>query len=708
MKRLRKFLFGTFDEMPENYKNSFLDELIHVSYFQLKTFAWFSIIWSGFAMFLNLLNIFSLEGNFAKSLWLLHSLLLVGSLTFWLLFDYNAPKSNKEMTPFHRSLSFVYIFFIASFCDVIFLQTVIVRKYAYIYLLMTFILSSVFYYPSKLILPLFLNYFFFLISIRILLNIPEAYWAGTVSTFVAFYFARFSFNVRMNSFLNARIIEKQATDLETKNLLLDKKNEELNEKIYKVELSEKKALEANQAKSMFLANMSHELRTPLNIILGLLQIMQHKKERELEEKKHLTTMLRNGEQLLGLINDVLSLSKIEAGKLTLIERPFEPFQLLEDIASTFTIQAKAKNLKFIYEISPNLPQYALADATKLRQVLVNLIGNAIKFTQKGKVSLKTNWNNDVASFEIEDTGIGIIETELKQIFEPFVQASNSNKEIIQEGTGLGLAISRNIIHLMGGDIYARSEVNKGTTFFFSVKLPKTDIEQVQAENPRPIGLKNNQPTFRILVVDDYSESRYLLTLMLQKVGFLVKEASNGQQAVEIWQEWQPNLIWMDMRMPVLDGYQATKLIRKLEAEKLTSTPTIIIAFTASAFKQDESAILACGCNDILTKPFQEKEIFDTLIKYLKVEFSYENLVIQPETVYPENYSIATFEKTKLEQIPSEWLAELTKALTICDTDKAETIVDQIKQKDLDLANQMQFMISKLEFDKLLNLIERVS
>ncbi len=707
MKRLRKFFFTTFDEMPENYKQGFLDELTHISYFQLKTFAWFSIIWSGVAMFLiNLFNIFSLEGNFARSFWALHSLLLCASLIFWLLLDYNAPKTTKEILPFHKSLLFIYIVFIIVFSDVIFLQTLIVRKYAYIYLLMTFVLSSIFYHPSKLILPLFLNYLFFLISVRILLNTPEAYWAGTLVTFVAFYFARFSFNIKMGSFINARIVEKQANDLEAKNLLLDKKNEELNEKIQKVELSEKKALEANQAKSMFLANMNHELRTPLNVILGLLQIMQHKQERDSEEKTYLTTMMRNGQHLLGLINDVLSISKIEAGKLTLEEKPFEPLQLLEDISSTFTIQAKAKNLEFIFEKAANLPQYALADANKLRQVLVNLIGNAIKFTSKGKIILRVSWKEDIANFEVEDTGVGIPEKELQEIFEPFVQASN--REATQEGTGLGLTISRNIINLMGGKISAKSQLNKGTCFSFNIRLPQVDIWRMQTQTSKLIGLKKDQPIFRILIVDDYSESRYLLAIMLKKVGFLVKEASNGQEAIEIWQQWQPNLIWMDMRMPVLDGYQATRQIRQLESQQLISNPTIIIAFTASAFKQDEQAILACGCNDILTKPFQEKEIFDILTKYLKVEFLYEDIV--PHTTVNNILHNTTdiFDQKRLKQLPSSWLVELTKALTICDTDKAETIVEQIKEKDLELATQMQSMISNLQVDKLLNLIERAN
>jgi len=705
MKQLRKLLFGTFDEMPENHKEQFLNELMHVSYLQLKTFAWFCIIWSGFAMSLiNFLNIFSFNSVFARPFWLLHSLLLISSLIFWLIFDYNIPKFSKNINSLHRSLSFIYLIFIIAFFDILFLQTMIVRKYAYIYILMTFILSSIFYYPSKLILPLFFNYIFFILSIRELINIPEAYWAGTFSTFVAFYFARFSFNIRMGNFVNARIIEQQTIDLEAKNLLLDKKNEELKEKIQKVELSEKKASEANQAKSTFLANMSHELRTPLNVILGLLQIMQHKKERETEEKKYLSIMTRNGEHLLGLINDVLSISKIETGKLTLIEKPFEPFLLLEDIASTFATRATAKNLEFIYKPANNLPQYVLADANKLRQVLVNLISNAIKFTQKGKIILRVSWDKDIASFEVEDTGIGIPENELEQIFEAFVQASN--RENTQEGTGLGLSISRDIIHLMGGKIYAKSNLGKGSCFFFNVKLPKSNMETSQTEFVRVTSLAKNQATFRILIVDDYLESRYLLSLMLQKVGFLVQEAANGQEAIKIWSDWHPSLIWMDMRMPVLDGYEATKQIRKLELKNKTLKPTVIIALTASAFKQEESEILSCGCNDILTKPFREIEIFDTLAKYLKVEFLYENII--STEILPDKLLTEIFERERLNQVPSEWLKELTQALTICDTDKAETIVDQIKEKDSELARQMQSMISNLEVDKLLDLIERVN
>jgi len=705
MKQLRKLFFGTFDEMPENHKEQFLNELMHVSYLQLKTFAWFCIIWSGFAMSLiNFLNIFSFNSAFAKPFWLLHSLLLISSLIFWLIFDYNVPKSSKNINSLHRSLSFIYLIFIIAFFDVLFLQTMIVRKYAYIYILMTFILSSIFYYPSKLILPLFLNYIFFILSIRELINIPEAYWAGTFSTFVAFYFARFSFNIRMGNFVNARIIEQQTIDLEAKNLLLDKKNEELKEKIYKAELSEKKASEANQAKSTFLANMSHELRTPLNVILGLLQIMQHKKEREVEEKKYLSIMTRNGEHLLGLINDVLSISKIETGKLTFIEKPFEPFLLLEDIASTFATRARAKNLEFIYEPANNLPQYALADANKLRQILVNLISNAIKFTPKGKVTLRVSWDKDIASFEVEDSGIGIPENELEQIFEAFAQASN--RENTHEGTGLGLYISRDIIHLMGGKIYAKSNLGKGSCFFFNVKLPKSNMEASQTEFARVVGLANNLSPVRILIVDDYLESRYLLSLMLQKVGFLVQEAANGQEAIKIWSDWQPSLIWMDMRMPVLDGYEATKQIRKLELANPSLKPTVIIALTASAFKQEESEILSCGCNDILTKPFREVEIFDALAKYLKVEFLYEN--ITSTKTLPDKLLTEVFERERLNQVPSKWLKELTQALTICDTDKAETIVDQIKEKDSELATQMQSMINNLQVDKLLDLIERVN
>lgn len=707
MKQLRKLLFGTFDEMSENHKEQFLNELMHVSYLQLKTFAWFCIIWSGFAMSLiNFLNIFSFGSSFATAFWLLHTLLLISSLIFWLIFDYNLPKSSKYITVFHKSLSFIYLIFIVVFCDMIFLQTVIVRKFAYIYILMTFILSSIFYYPSKLILPLFFNYLFFILSVRQLLNTPEAYWAGTLTTFVAFYFARFSFNIRMSDFTNARIIEQQAIDLETKNLLLDKKNEELKEKIQKVELSEKKASEANKAKSTFLANMSHELRTPLNVILGLLQIMQHKKERETEEKKYLSIMTRNGEQLLGLINDVLSISKIETGKITLIEKPFEPFLLLEDIVSTFATRAKAKNLEFIYEATNNLPQYALADANKLRQVLVNLISNSIKFTQKGKIILRVNWDKDIATFEVEDTGIGIPENELEQIFEPFAQASN--RESTQEGTGLGLSISKNIIHLMGGKIYVKSKLGEGTCFFFNIKLPKSNLETSQTEFSRIVGLAKNQHPFRILIVDDYLESRYLLSLMLQKVGFLVQEAANGQEAIKIWSDWQPNLIWMDMRMPVLDGYEATKQIRKLELANSSLKPTVIIALTASAFKQEEVEILSCGCNDILTKPFRETEIFDILAKYLKIEFLYEQTNLEKSKTLPDKLLTETFEKTRLNQLPKELIKELTQALIICDTDRAETIVDQIKEKDSELAIQMQSMISNLQVDKLLDLIERIN
>ncbi len=348
---------------------------------------------------------------------------------------------------------------------------------------------------------------------------------------------------------------------------------------------------ANRAKSEFLANMSHELRTPLNAILGFSQLMERDSNLSFHQRDSLGIINRSGEHLLNLLNDVLEMSKIEAGQVDLSPTAFDLHLLLQTLQEMFQIRAKAKNLLLQFALAPDVPQYILSDEGKLRQILINLLGNAIKFTQLGSVTLKVinlNSQSDTSKirnliFTVTDTGWGIATAEIERIFEPFVQSTD---EIQSEGgTGLGLAISRQFARLMGGDIKVTSKVGVGATFALELTVELAELSQLQASKNQPqlraIALAPNQPNYRILVVDDKEANRELLVRFLNTVGFETRTATNGIEAIECWQDWQPHLIWMDMRMPVMNGYEATK---RIKADSSPHRP-VIIALTATAFEE---------------------------------------------------------------------------------------------------------------------------
>ncbi len=412
---------------------------------------------------------------------------------------------------------------------------------------------------------------------------------------------------------------------------------------------------ANQAKSVFLANMSHELRTPLNSILGFSELMQLKSERGSESQEHLQLIHKSGRHLLKLINEILDLARIEAGKLTLENQAIDLFDQLLLIRSLLSEQTSRKRLQFQLEILPDVPQHIIIDIQKLKQVLLNLLSNAIKFTHTGSVTLRISLHNlksDSDSkpvslrFEVEDTGVGIAAKDLDSVFESFVQTSAGQQA--REGTGLGLTISRRLVQSMGGDLTAHSVLGQGSRFEFA--LPVQPVETTASENSqadrRIIGLLPNQPNYRILVVDDQPENRLLLLKLLKNLGLEVREAATGEETLTLWQKWQPHLIWMDMRLPGLDGYEVTRLIRSLEREmgggkegaqsggggeqgrtgdssvSKSCRSTVIIALTAQALPHNRAFALAAGCNAYMTKPFQADMLLSTMAEYLDIEYLY--------------------------------------------------------------------------------------
>jgi GAF domain-containing protein/DNA-binding response OmpR family regulator len=386
---------------------------------------------------------------------------------------------------------------------------------------------------------------------------------------------------------------------------------------------------ANRAKSDFLAHMSHELRTPLNAILGFTQLMSRDDSLNFDQQENLSIINRSGEHLLTLINDVLEMSKIEAGQTSLNENSFDLYCLLDSIQDMLEIKAAEKSLQLIFDRPTELPQYICTDESKLRQVLINLLGNGIKFTQQGIVILRVSvlschlsplnsTKQLTLQFEIEDTGPGIASEEIDKLFEPFAQTETGRKS--QEGTGLGLPISRKFVRLMGGDISVTSTVGLGTSFNFHIQVKSAESSEIQPAkfDRRIIGLAPGQPNYRILVVEDKWANRQLLVQLLLPLGFEVKEAANGEEAIALVENWSPDLIWMDMRMPVMDGYAATKEIRAKNWNK----PPIIIALTANAFEEERMIALSIGCDDFVRKPFQENTILEKIAEYLGVQYTY--------------------------------------------------------------------------------------
>ncbi len=368
---------------------------------------------------------------------------------------------------------------------------------------------------------------------------------------------------------------------------------------------------ANQAKSEFLSNMSHELRTPLNGILGYAQILKRAKNLEETQISGLNTIYNSGNHLLTLINDILDLSKIEAGKLELYPENITCQSFIDSITGIMRMRAEQKDVCFAYESLGDLPQGVEIDEKRLRQVLLNLLGNAIKFTDKGQVTLRISAiQNGIFRFEVEDTGVGMTDEDLQKIFKPFEQVGDTQRRA--EGTGLGLAISRQLVELMGSEIKIKSELGKGSTFFFDLALKAVEIEE-KIEQRRISAYKDDKKT--ALIVDDYPENRLILRQMLENIGFTVIEANDGKQGVELADK--ANVIFMDLVMPVMNGFEAVEIIR----EKFNKLP--IIAISANVFEADKQKSLQAGCNAFLPKPIEEQQLFNTLVEHLNLDWVYE-------------------------------------------------------------------------------------
>ncbi|MEG4804159.1 AAA family ATPase [Microcoleus sp. ARI1-B5] len=531
---------------------------------------------------------------------------------------------------------------------------------------------------------------------------------------------------------------QQAQKALIENVRLEQEISERKKTATELEQAALAAQSASLAKSTFLANMSHELRTPLNAILGFSQLMNQDANLLTEQKENLNIIHRSGEHLLTLINQVLDLSKIEAGRMAKNETNFDLHHLLADVEDMFSLTAKARGLKLGFDCAPDVPKLICTDPVKLRQVLINLINNAIKFTFSGSVSVQisvishpslaigqetTRMRNDkgqmTIAFEIKDTGVGMAADELENLFQPFVQTASGER--MQQGTGLGLTISRQFVRLMGGEITVISRgkaftpgmplkdfhddttdiPTSGTTFKFDISVGIADalVIQNQPHSRRVIGLAPQQPNYRILVVDDNDYNRKLLVKIITSIGFEVQEANNGQDAIEIWNSYSPHLIWMDMRMPIMDGYEATKRIKATTKGQATA----VIAITASALEEEKTMILSTGCDDLVRKPFPEQTIFHIMAKHLGLSYVYDSSELNycPDDLAQKPVNLTKF----ISAMSIKWMVKLHEAALEADSELLSRLLDKIPSSYVLELQTLRDWVNKFEFEKILELTE---
>ncbi|MCX7192340.1 MAG: ATP-binding protein [Proteobacteria bacterium] len=454
---------------------------------------------------------------------------------------------------------------------------------------------------------------------------------------------------------------------------------------------------ANRAKSVFLANMSHELRTPLNAILGFSNLMRKAASLSQEQRENLDIINRSGEYLLTLINDVLEMAKIESGRVQLENVPLDLGMLVRDVTDMMQVRAHEKGLQLLVDQSSEFPRYIMGDEARLRQILINLLGNAVKFTHQGGVTVRFGLKPQAMRLliEIEDSGPGIRPEDSEKIFEPFVQVG---EVAAQKGTGLGLTITRQFVQLMGGSVSLESTPGKGS--LFRVELPVQMIPAAAVLKPDSIvkgeitGLLPGQPEYRILIVEDQLENQLLLRQLMERIGLQVKVAADGGQAIELFKNWHPDLIWMDRRMPVMDGIEATQRIRQLPG----GAEVKIVAVTASAFMEQRDEMLEAGMDDFVRKPYRFNEIYEVLSKHLGLQYLYSNADAQEDEAVPLTAEM-------LAVLPAELQCELRAALESLEDERIGAVIHQVTAYNSDLGKTLSHLAGNFDYPAILNALQ---
>ena len=385
---------------------------------------------------------------------------------------------------------------------------------------------------------------------------------------------------------------------------------------------------ANQAKSEFLASMSHEIRTPLNAVLGYAQMLTRDTALAEQQRRAVETISRSGEHLLALINDILDMSRMEAGHITCNAEDFDLHSLIDNIKSLFLQRSRDKGLQLAVEIDPGLPQFVRLDQRKLRQILLNLLSNAIKFTAAGEIRVAARRAGERLVFTVADQGCGISVEDQARLFQPFVQAQAGRHG--GEGSGLGLALSRGFATVMGGTLSAESALGRGSAFTLAIPWAAAPGAVQQQSRHEVIALAPGQRQPRLLVAEDHAASRELLAQILSQAGCKVEAVGDGQAALDACRGAAFDLVWMDIDMPILDGLAAARAIRALPG-----APPLIVAFTAAAFASDRERILAGGCDEIVHKPYREEDLFTTMERLLGIRFVWKVRAAQAPEQDPE-------------------------------------------------------------------------
>jgi signal transduction histidine kinase/ActR/RegA family two-component response regulator len=459
---------------------------------------------------------------------------------------------------------------------------------------------------------------------------------------------------------------------------------------------------ANRAKSVFLANMSHELRTPLNAILGFSSMIRQDSTLTEEQKEHLDIINRSGEHLLSLINDVLEIAKIEAGKMQLELDALDLHAMVRDVTDMMRLRAEQKGLQLKLEQSSEFPRYINSDDARLRQILVNLVGNAVKFTEKGGVTVRLGARRNEQPhllIEVEDSGPGISSEDQKRLFRPFVQLAEGAE---QKGTGLGLTITKQYVEMLDGTISMESSPGQGSIFRVELPINEVNAEQVVEQELMSKGgvveLAPGQPCYRILVVEDQLENQLLLMRLMTDIGMNVKLAQNGKECLQIYEEWHPDLIWMDRRMPVMDGEEAARRVRQLPGGDNVK----IVAVTASAFKEEHKSMIAAGMDEIVSKPYRFHEIYDCMARHLDLKF------ISSDSGSEGPKTAVVLKPSMLEEIGDELLTALREALGLLDSERISAVIQRIAEQDQVLAEILQALADNFNYPAILRALDGVT
>jgi signal transduction histidine kinase/CheY-like chemotaxis protein len=455
---------------------------------------------------------------------------------------------------------------------------------------------------------------------------------------------------------------------------------------------------ANEAKSVFLTNMSHELRTPLNAILGFSNLLRESSVSE-DQRRDLDIICRSGEHLLGLIDAVLDVAKIEAGRRVLEIAPCDLESIVRGVTEMMRARAEEKKLALALVAAPGFPRYVRADAARLRQVLINLLGNAVQYTAEGSVTLRVNSRTAadaehlVLVFDVEDTGIGIAKEDQARIFEPFVQVGKSEGP---KGTGLGLSITRQFIELMGGTIQVESSPGQGSRF--RVEAPVAVAQELEvkahaAQRERNFSLEAGQPEYRVLIVEDERENWMVLARLLEDAGFQVRVAEDGERGIEIFREWRPHFIWMDLRLPGMYGVEAACRIRALDGGREVK----IAAVTASGFGSERSELLIAGLDDLVRKPYRPSEIFDCMARHLGLRYRRGDAPPAGRAVELRPEDLAT--------LPEHLRTELRAAVIDLNAERIAGVIERITERDAALGSMFASCASRLAYTAILGALE---